>query len=337
MNTLTRLGGLALAAGMTLAFGQTDTTELDRFFARVSRQIRTGFEVTIQQHGKTVYQRHYGPWAPGHQANIASASKWFAGAVIMSLVDDGVLSLDDTASRYLPYMTGEKSTITVRQLMSHTSGFAGEFPVADRCLANPSGTLAECAERLAAKPLAAPPGTAFIYSGAGMQIAGRVAEVASGKDWQTLFRERIAGPLGMTSTDYEYRGPTENPRISGGARSTVPDYLKFVGMIRQSGQWQGRRVLSSDSVAVMLSDQTAGVPMVQSPMPDARYGIGNWVELPQAHAVTAANSSIGLAGWTPMVDRQLDLVVVLGMQNVFRPFQDYYAEFRQILARTFPL
>lgn len=99
----------------------------------------------------------------------------------MSLVDSGILSLDDKASRHLPYLTDEKESITVEQLMSHTSGFGREFPLVHSCLADPADTLDRCVRALADVPLSAPPGTAFICSGAGMQIAGRVAEVASGK------------------------------------------------------------------------------------------------------------------------------------------------------------
>ncbi len=258
----------------------------------------------------------------------------------MSLIDDGTLSLDDRASKYLPYMTGDKLSITIRQLMSHTAGFPGEFPVADRCLNDPADTLDHCAQALAKVPLAAPPGTAFIYAGADMQIAGRVAEVASGKVWQALFRERIAEPLGLAATDYEYQGPTENPRISGGGRSDVSDYLRFLTMIQQRGTYQGQRILSAYAVDVMLADQTSGVPIVESPFartaPQNRYGIGNWLENPDANGRSPENSSIGVAGWTPWIDASRNLEVVVGMQNLRRPFQPYYFRMKVIIQSLIP-
>ena len=222
--------------------------------------------------------------------------------------------------------------------MSHTSGFGGEFPLVDSCLGDPSGTLSSCAKAIARKPLVAAPGSAFIYSGAGMQVAGRVAEVASGKDWQTLFRERIAEPLQMTATDYQYEGSTLNPRISGGGRSTVADYMNFLPMIQQRGLFNGRRVLSTRAVDTMLSNQVGSASIVDTPSPETwRYGVGNWLEDPDKSGRASRNSSTGLAGWTPLLDRERNLQVVIGMQNAVRPFQPFYAEFSEVLRTIFPL
>lgn len=333
---------LSLLLASAAAWGQEyDLTPLDRYLAQAARAIPSGFEVAIVQNGREIYWKQFGAWPKDNQAKIASATKWFSGAVIMTLVDDGILSLDDRASKYLPYMTGEKAEITIRQLMAHTAGFPGEFPLADPCLGDSSGTLDHCAQALARIPLQVPPGTAFIYAGADMQIAGRVAEVASGKDWNTLFRERIAEPLGMTATDYEYEGPTRNPRISGGGRSTVSDYMKFLTMIRQRGIYNGRRVLSTRAIDIMLSDQTGGVPIVESPFQrqdtvQNRYGIGNWVENPDEFGRTMENSSIGLAGWTPLIDASRNLQVIVGMQNALRPFQPFYPGLKEVLRAVIP-
>lgn len=330
---------LALLGCLTVqAAGQTyDFSRVDQYLDGVATRIPSGFELYILQNGKQIYWKQFGPWQKDTQAKIASATKWLSGAVIMSLVDDGTLSLDDRASRYLPYMSGEKAGITIRQLMSHTAGFGGEFPLVDPCLGDSSGTLDQCAQALAAVPLQVPAGTGFIYSGADMQIAGRVAEVASGKDWQTLFRERIAGPLGMTSTDYQYQGPTQNPRISGGGQSTVSDYMKFLTMIYQRGVFNGKRILSTRAVDVMLSDQVHDLPVLEAPgLPTWRYAIGNWVEDPAASGYSTRNSSTGLAGWTPMIDRSRNLQFVIGMQNAIRPFQPYYADLLTLLAEIIP-
>jgi CubicO group peptidase (beta-lactamase class C family) len=322
-----------------------DFARLDELLERAGRAIPSGLEVMVVHQGRQIYWKQFGAWPKDHQANIASASKWLSGAVIMSLADDGLLSLDDRASKYLPYLTGDKASITVRQLMSHTAGFPGEFPLAHPCLGNPRDTLDRCAQSLARVPLQAPPGTAFIYSGAGMQIAGRVAEVVSGKDWQTLFRERIATPLGLTATDYEYRGPTRNPRISGGGRSTASDYMKFLTMLRGKGMYEGRRVLSGRAVEVMLSDQTAGAAIVESPFeragsvdplaPSNRYGVGNWLEDVDATGRSTQNSSPGMMGFTPLIESTRDLQVVLSVQS-FRRIQPYYFELKEILYSIIP-
>ncbi len=344
MTSTTRYALLLGLATMS-AFAQTaDLTQLDRLLERAAARIPSGLEVMIVHDGRRVYWKQFGAWRPNQQVMIASATKWYSAGVIMSLVDDGILSLDDRASKYLPYMTGDKAGVTIRQLMSHTSGFPGEFPLAHACLGDPADTLDPCAQALANVPLKTAPGTAFIYSGAGMQIAGRVAEVASGKDWQALFRERIAGPLGLSATDYEYRGPTRNPRISGGGRSSVGDYMKYLTMLRQRGVYEGRRVLSSHAVEVMLSDQTRGAVIRESPFrraaafdpraPYNRYGIGNWLEDPDESGRSLQNSSPGVLGFTPWMDSSRDLQVVVGVR-AFRKFQPYYFEMKNILSSVF--
>lgn len=336
---------LLLVTALAAAGQAYDFSQLDRLLTRAGANIPSGLEVMIVQNGQEIYWKQFGRWQKDRRGAIASSTKWFSGAVIMSLVDDGTLSLDDKASRYLPYLTGEKAAITVRQLMSHTAGFGGEFPLVDHCLGDASTTLDACAQAIAKMPLKAPPGTAFIYSGAGMQIAGRVAEVASGKDWQSLFRQRVAEPLGLQSTDYEYKGPTQNPRISGGGRSITSDYMRFLRMIAQHGVFEGRRVLSPEAVNVMLSDQTRGATIVESPFQRARiydpraalnrYGIGNWLEDLDENGQTTWNSSPGLTGWTPFIDRSRDLQVVVATES-FRGFLPYYFPMKKILRNLIP-
>jgi CubicO group peptidase (beta-lactamase class C family) len=345
-NAIVALAFLATTAPTpTTTSAAYDFRPLDQLLARAATEIPRGLEVLIVQDGRQVYWKQFGRWPKDQQVPIASATKWLSGAVIMSLVDSRTLSLDDRASTYLPYLTGDKSTITIRQLMSHTSGFAGEFPLAHRCLGDAADTLDHCARELAAVRLKAAPGTAFIYAGADMQIAARAAEVAAGTDWQTLFRERLAEPLGFTATDYDYRGPTRNPRVSGGGRSSVSDYMKFLVMLQQHGEYDGRRVLSARAVDDMLRDQTAGAAIVESPFqhraaldPHAaenRYGIGNWLEDldPSGHATL--NSSPGLLGFTPYIDPSRHLEVVVGVQAM-QKFQRYYPEMKQILRDIIP-
>lgn len=322
-----------------------DFSRLDDLLTRAAADIPRGFEVLVVHDGRPIYWKQFGGWPKNRQVPIASATKWLSGGVMMSLVDSGILSLDDRASKYLPYLTGDKAAITIRQLMSHTAGFAGEFPLANRCLGDAADTLEHCALVLAGTRLQAPPGTAFIYAGADMQIAARAAEVASGQDWQTLFRERLATPLGLTATDYDYKGPTRNPRISGGGRSTVSDYMKFLTMIQQRGEYEGRRVLSARAVEDMLRDQTGGARIVESPFkrlaaidPRAaanRYGIGNWLEDLDPAGHTTLNSSPGLLGFTPFLDSSRNLQVVVGVESI-RKFQPHYPAIKQVLRTIIP-
>src|SRR5262249_9534130 len=103
---------------------------------------------------------------------IASASKWMTSATLMTFVDQGKLSLDDPVAAHRPGSANGRSTVRVRELLSHPSG----LPAPD-CEGDPSTTLARCVRSIAvgAAP-ASPPGTEFHYSGVGFVVAGRIIE-----------------------------------------------------------------------------------------------------------------------------------------------------------------
>ncbi len=324
-----------------------DLSQLDPLFTEAAADVPPGLEALIVQNGRLLYWKQFGVWPANSQVAIASGTKWYSGALIMSLADSGILSLDESASKYLPYMTGEKAGITIRQLMSHTAGFPSELATNNTCVSDPSTTLDLCARLLARLPLEIPAGTGFIYSGADMQIAGRVAEVAAGNDWQTLFQQRIAGPLGLTATDYQYQGPTQNPRISGGGRSTVSDYMRLLTMIHQRGVYNGQRILSARAIDVMLSDQTRGVPIIDSPYqqygdldpqaPMNRYGIGNWLLDVDSQSRSLQNGSQGAFGFSPLIDASRNLLVVVGVHNLLANFEPYYYRMTSILQSAIPV
>ena len=297
----------------TVSAGAADWSAVD---ARINGSIPTigsGASLLLQSRDGVLHEAYYGAFDRDSVVPIASSTKWLTGAVIMSLVDDGLLSLDDHASKYLPSFSGDKADITIRQLMSHTSGLIPDAP----CVGNLSTTLSLCVQQIAETPLVATPGTELRYGGSSMQVAGRVAEIAAGRSWPVLFRDRIAAPLGMTSTDFYGLGLTLNPRIAGGARSSLWDYGRFVAMILDEGEFEGRRVLSRDAVRQMLSDQTRDAVIVETPyehyayldpaLPMNRYGIGCWVENPRLTEF----SSQGAFGFSPWVDRERGIAGVL--------------------------
>src|SRR5450759_1536934 len=118
----------------------------------------------------------------------------------MSVVDEGRLSLDDHVIKYIPSFSGDKSSITIRQLLSHTSGLPADSGLSSSgCLSDRFTTLATCADKIAAGPLIAAPGTEFNYGGVSMQVAGRVAEIVEARPWEEIFQQRIARPLALTT------------------------------------------------------------------------------------------------------------------------------------------
>mgnify|MGYP000081680830 CR=1 FL=1 len=89
-----------------------------------------------------------------------------------------------------------------------------------------------------------------------MQVAGRMAELATGKDWETIFQEKIAKPLKMALTHFTPvdETPGHNPMLGGGARTALQDYANFLSMIINNGMFEGKRILSAKAIAAMQAD-----------------------------------------------------------------------------------
>lgn len=260
--------------------------------------------VVVRQGGLIAHQSSTGSFDNDTVVAIASASKTLSAAVLLSLVDDGLLALDDRVSDYLPeWDVGLKRFITLRQCFTHTSGMVTEDPA----ISDPTITLRQAAQQLASVPLEAVPGMQFAYGGPSMHVAGAVCEVVTGMSWSALFEQRIAIPLGFNDTDYYAFGFTNNPRIAGGARSNARDYGRFCAMLRNDGAVLGTQVLSAASVNELLTDQTSGVSIASTPHPDqAPYGIGIWIERQGAAGETLLAAGIGAFGFAGWVDRAHD-------------------------------
>lgn len=295
-----------------------------------------GASLLVFHKGKPVYRNAFGKFQLATEVPIASSSKWLSAGVILALIDEGKLSLDDLASKFV---SEAKPGITLRQLFAHTSGIAGQHP----CLNRRDTTLGDCALEIANAPLKSEPGAALRYGGASMQLAGRMAEIASGKDWNSLFREKIAAPLGLEKT----RFADQNPRVAGGAVSTLEEFGAFVLMIRNNGMHQGRQVLSPKAVALQRQDQTRGARIEETPyrsfgalhpmLPAMRYGVGVWLE--RQNPATAEGleiSSQGAFGFSPWLDRERDIAGVLLLQTRLSKAMPLYQKVKETIRGHVP-
>ena len=144
---------------------------------------------------------------------IASMTKSFTAMAIMKLRDDGKLSLDDLAERYVPelkgltYPTSDSPRITVRHLLSHAEGFPEDNPWGDQQLAATEAQFSEMLRK--GIPFSNPPGVAYEYSNYGFAILGRIVTKVSGRPYREYIADAILRPLGMKSTTLE---PTAVPR-----------------------------------------------------------------------------------------------------------------------------
>lgn len=265
-----------------------------------------GAGVIVIHHGEVVYEKYFGEYTKTTVIPIASASKWISGAAVMSLVDEGKLSLDDPVSKFIPEFTGDKAAITVRMLWNHTSGLPSDDSEAQRW----GSTTTAAGARIATLKMVSVPGEVFKYGGVSMQAGARVAEVAGGEDWKTLFAERIATPVGMSNTQYGRIRLATNPQVAGGASSTAPDYAAFLKMLLNKGKVGETVVLSEASVKELISDHTKDARVGQGNLRrranGGGYAVGCWVEKRNDEGETVIASSPGAFGFRPWIDLDRD-------------------------------
>jgi D-alanyl-D-alanine carboxypeptidase len=171
---------------------------------------RTGVpsvSIALVRDNRLIYSRAYGdarlnprvPASPSMRYAVGSISKEFTATALLLLQQQKRLSLDDPAGRFLDYL-GPAAGVTIRQLLSHTSGVRDFWPQ-DYFLQDMlrPAAAADIIGRWGAKPLDFPPGTAWQYSNTGYTIAGAIAEKVSGHRLFEQLRETIFQPAGMTS------------------------------------------------------------------------------------------------------------------------------------------
>ena len=163
--------------------------------------------VAVVKDGKIAYLQAYGsarldprmPARPEMRYSIGSISKQFTAAAILMLAEEGKLSLDDPVSKYIPGLT-RGSEVTIRELLSHTSGYQDFWPqdyVPPMMLKPISAD--QIMDQWARKPLDFDPGTKWQYSNTNYVIAGAIVEKVSGMPLWTLLGQRVFTPLGMKS------------------------------------------------------------------------------------------------------------------------------------------
>src|SRR6266487_1895725 len=238
--------------------------------------------IAIVKNGRLVYVKAYGdarveprmPATPEMRYSIGSISKQFTVTAILLLQEQRKLSLDDKVAKFIPNLTRSKE-VTIRQLLSHTSGYQDYWPqdyLMPTMLQPVTGEkILDCWAR---KPLDFDPGTKWQYSNTNYVIAGVIAEKASGKPLLQFLGEKVFVPLqmrGVANVDQEKlpdTDPTGYLRYALGPLRLAPmagkGWLYAAGhrQISHSGEVSGftaqNIVLPDDRVAVaVLTNQDA--------------------------------------------------------------------------------
>ena len=279
-----------------------------------------GLTVTVFDRNDTkVFEKSYGSFAPTQRVPVASASKLVAGTVIFRLIGQGQLSLDSTTAQVLGW-TGVRGGITLRHLLSFTSGLVPDAT----CINNPFITLAACVDQVRDDPaaLVAVPGTRFDYGGTHLQVAGRMAEVAAGKPWNTLYAEQLRAPLGIGAESTFYTLPDQrigvlNPRVAGGMTASLDEYARILAVSFHRGSYRGVTYAPAALFDLQAVEPYPGVTIGNSPFAnlgiDFRYGLAAWLECSTPATGCSTLSSPGAFGWTPWFDRQAGYYAVIGM------------------------
>lgn len=276
--------------------------------------------VTFKRGDGVVYEYSAGGVDENTVFDIASATKWISGAVILILAEQGYFSLDDPVGTYLPIMANQgKGHFTIRHAFSMSSGL---YDTA-RPETNPNLTLEQSVNVIALNTpfLFSPPGSGIAYDGEQMQVVGRIAEIVTGKDWRTIAKEQLFDKCGMADSNYDVFGL--NPAVAGGLSTSAADYLVFLKMLMDGGVCNGVRVLTPASIQEMFTNQTHNAPVLETPWPshhpdfpygndDLRYSFGSWIlaENPGTGVIEELTSP-GAWGTFPWVDKRRNLYGVI--------------------------
>lgn len=143
------------------------------------------------------------PLTPEDRFRIASVTKAFTAAVVMELVEEGRLSLDDPVEHWAPGLLAEGDSITVRQLLAHTSGlsdYTKNEGFLEAFVAGEDLPPQKLVSFVSSEPLAFEPGTKYEYSDTDNIVLGIIVEAATGRSYEQELRSRVLEPLGLQAT-----------------------------------------------------------------------------------------------------------------------------------------
>ena len=314
---------------------------------------------------------------------IASMTKPMTSMALMMLVEEGKLSIDDPVEKHLPEFKGQmlvaektpdhtvlkkpSRAITIKDLLTHTSGLIGKSPLEASAL--DKLTLREAVLTYALSPLTFEPGSKWSYCNPGINTLGRLVEVASGKPFEVFMQERFFNPLGMKDTTFwpnnaqlsrlatSYKPKADNtgleattvtylspvlgdhkrmPMPAGGLFSCARDLARIYQMVLNEGTLDGHRYLKAETLKLMTTNQLGDLPKV-SFAEGMAMGLGfHIVKTAQGVTESLSPGSFGHGGaygTQAWIDPSRGLAIVLLIQRAGLPNSDQ-SEMRRVLQKT---
>ena len=202
--------GVAIAA----ADSPGEAAQVDQLFTEWDKPVSPGCALAVMRDGHIIYERGYGMADLDHSVKItpttvfhvASMSKQFTAASVLMLAQEGKLSLDDQATKYVPELPNFGVQIALHHLLHHTSGLRDQWELLGLAGWRYSLDLITDADILAVlsrqKTLNFQPGSQFLYSNTGYTLLAQVVKHVSGQSFRTFTSNRIFLPLGMAHTHF---------------------------------------------------------------------------------------------------------------------------------------
>jgi len=286
----------------SVAAGQERTPPRERFPADLDRYIAQvlaawqipGIAIAVVRNDSTLVAKGYGVRELGKPGlvdentvfDIASLSKSFTATAAAILVDRGRLRWDDPVRRYLPTLvlpSAELDSTTLRDFLGHRTG----LDAANMMWALTAVDRAEVLRRVRYLSVVAPPRQQMVYSNVGYTVAGEAAAAAAGTTFETLLRDFVIKPLGLTSTTWSYEQAARMPNLAvshatiagrqqpirretqrgaipgaGAVQSTASDLSRWMRLHLNNGVLDGTRVVSDSAMREM---HTIQVPIATTP------------------------------------------------------------------------
>jgi CubicO group peptidase (beta-lactamase class C family) len=342
-----------LAAAMTSAAAPQSVSALEQCIAaRAEKRDFSGVISVVQANGATKVARGVvdGPGSAkigaNSRFNLGSAGKMFTAVAVVQLIGAGKVGLDDPLGRYVDGLAPETAAVTVRQLLTHSSGLGNFFTPENLPAIEKARTVSELLPLVTADTPAFPPGSRFQYSNSGFLLLGRLVERVSSQSYGQYLAEHVFGPAQMTASGLD-PGPSPAQAVgmtsraglpprpapeaalhgnpAGGSYSTAADLQRFFAALLR-GQLTTAAMLEE-----MIAPQIVATP-AKGGAPQLEHGFGLGVGVYEGHRWFGHN------GGAPGVNVEAaafpaDRITIVVLSNRDPPAAT--AVFRELRARLF--
>lgn len=259
--------------------------------AVVVKVLRDGKDVKTAAYGLANLEHHV-PATTNSVFEIGSVTKQFTATCILLLQQEGRLSIEDRISRHLPNAPVTWSNVTIRHLLSHTSGIKS-YTGLDGFALTKHLTQAQFIELIGRQPMEFAPGDNWKYSNTGYNLLGHIIENVSGESYWQFLRRRILAPLGMTQTTDRNPANLITNRAAGYERTNrlhinrdydVTDVFAAGAMVSTVGDLARWSIaLDGDVLLSTASKELAWSPQRLTNGKATKYGLGWYVEPLEGH------------------------------------------------------